>query len=148
MSDIELLPVMRYVPTQKVRAPFFLFPPKPIAIRDPELGYLAGTYKKGIPQERRIPQEPFLGDLRNEDDDSPRKWNGVPGEWGIPQNGGSEKGEQKKGMHSLDIVGCSKIVSFLISAQVFGGSKRVKTLEPDYLRTKIPYISALSNGYN
>ncbi len=96
MLDIEFLPTMRYIPTQKVQAPFFLFPPKPIGIRDPELGHSAGTYKKGISQERRIPQEPFLGDLRNGDDDSPRKWNGVPGEWGIPQNGGSEKGEPKK----------------------------------------------------
>ena len=115
MSDIDFLPAMRYVPTQKVQAPIFLFPPEPIAIRDPDLGHLAGTYKKGIPQEREFPMELSRGDLRNVDDDSPRKWNRVPGERGIPQNGGSEKGEPKKGMHSLDIVGCSKIVSLFFN---------------------------------
>jgi hypothetical protein len=96
MSDIDFLPAMRYVPTQKVQAPIFLFPPEPIAIRDPDLGHLAGTYKKGIPQEREFPMELFRGDLRNVDDDSPRKWNGVPGEWGIPQNGGPEKSGTEK----------------------------------------------------
>jgi hypothetical protein len=126
MLDIELLPAMRYVPTQKVRAPFVLFPPKPIAIRDPELGH----------------------DLRNGDDDSPRKWNRVPGERGIPQNGGSEKGEPKKGMHSLDIVGCSKIVSFFKFLPKFLAVLKELNFRPDYLRTKISHISALSNGYN
>ena len=33
-----------------------MLPPKPITIRDPEFGHLAGMYKKGISQEREFPR--------------------------------------------------------------------------------------------
>jgi hypothetical protein len=90
MSDINSLPTMGYVPTQKIRAPVFLFPPEPIAIMDPELGHLGGNVqKRNSPRKGKNSQEPSLGELRNGDNDSPRKQNRIPGEWGIPQERGS-----------------------------------------------------------
>ena len=69
----------------KMSRPMFLG-----VVRDPEWGHLTGTYKKEIPQETKSPGT-IPGDLRNGDDDFPRKRNGVSGEWGIPPNRGPEK---------------------------------------------------------
>ena len=61
MWDVIFLPAMGYVPTEKVRATLFLFPPEPIAIRDPELEHLGGNVQKGYPPGKGIPQELSLG---------------------------------------------------------------------------------------
>jgi hypothetical protein len=52
--------------------------------------------KRNSPK-KGIPQELSLGDLRNGDNDSPRKQNRVSGEREISLNGGPEKKGNKKG---------------------------------------------------
>jgi hypothetical protein len=79
----------------------FSFPLKPIAIRDPELGHLAGTQKRNSPI-KGIPQEPsLLGDLRNGDDVSQENGTEFLGNGEFPGTGVQKKGEPEKGMHSL-----------------------------------------------
>jgi len=40
MLDFNYFPAMGYIPFKILPAPVFLFPPEPIAIRNPELGHL------------------------------------------------------------------------------------------------------------
>ena len=101
MWYINFLPAMRYVPTQKVRALFFLSRLNPShSHQGLRVGALGGNIQK-----RNSPRKEFpklsLGDLRNGDDNSLKKRNRVPEESGIPQNGALKKGEPKTGMHNL-----------------------------------------------
>ncbi len=98
MLDVNSLPAVGYVPTKKVWAPVFLFPPKPlaIAIGDPELGHLDENVQKRNSQRKGIPQDPSAWRLRNGDDDYQESGTESLGNGEFPRNGGPEIKEIEK----------------------------------------------------
>ncbi len=97
MLDINFLPAMRYIPNQKVRALIFFIPAQTLSHQGPRVGALGGNVRKRNSPIKGSPLEPsLLGDLRNGDNDSPRKWNRIPGAWGISQEWGPEINEIEK----------------------------------------------------
>ena len=83
MLDFNSFPAMGYVPFQKLPAPVFCFfvPARTHSHQGPRAG---------------APWQERLAELRNGDNDSPRKRNRIPGEWGISQEWGPEIKEIEK----------------------------------------------------
>ena len=107
---MKFLPAMRYVPTQKVWASVFLFPPEPTAISNPELRHIGGNVQKRNSLRNGIHQEPSLVKYGNGDDDSPGTRNGILRNKEFLGNGVQKRGEQKRGMHNLGFVKyCEKL---------------------------------------
>ena len=84
MLDFNSFPAMGYVPFQKLPAPVFCFfvPARTHSHQGPRAG---------------APWQERLAELRNGDNDSPRKQNRVSGEREISLNRGPEKKGNKKG---------------------------------------------------
>ena len=84
MLDINSLPAMGYVPTEKVRATFVFVPAQTHSHQGSRVGAPWGECTKRVSPRKGNSPGTVPGEIRNEDNDSPRRRKGIPGEEGIP----------------------------------------------------------------